>query len=260
MGSIKGIFFDLHGTLLLCSDVSKAWADWLTAFHTCMVDRGLTVSEQEFEQYCEDFFESPEPESQDNELSLFERRIKDLADNILLELSNRDIHKIADTIVRVWYQDMFLDPEAHPVLQALKPRYKLGLITNWEHPPKLYALLSEMNLSKYFNEVVISSEVGVVKPDPEIFQIALERTGLNPCEVAYVGDAPTDVEGSLNVGIHPVLIRRGSSMKNWDYKPSTQSIQPVNKWSSRVDGIKVINRLTELLVLVKELENEEGIR
>ena len=252
MGSIKGIFFDLHGTLLLCSDISKAWEDWLTAFHTCMMDRGLTMSEQEFKQYSKDLFESPEPGSQDNELSLFERRIKNLGDKVGLELSHRDVHKIADTVVRVWHQDMFLDPEARPVLQALKPRYKLSLITNWEHPPKLYTLLSELNLSKYFDEVVISAEVGVVKPDPEIFQIALERIGLNPCEVAYVGDTPVDVEGSLNAGVHPVLIRRGASMKNWDYKPSTQSIAPVNKWTSRVDRITVINRLTELLALFKE--------
>lgn len=247
MRNIKGVFFDLHGTLLLSSDLSKAWADWLTAFHAGMTNAGLTILKQEFKTYLENFFKSPEPESQNAELSIFERRIKDLSNRLGLKLSNRDIHQITSTIIGAWHKDMILDPEAHPVLQALKPKYKMCLITNWEHPPRIYSLLSELNLPRYFNEVLISAEVGVAKPDPEIFRIALDRTGLQPREVAYVGDSPIDVEGSLSAGVHPILIQRDVSIRNWDYEPSTWSKSPANKWISKIEGVKMITRLTELL-------------
>jgi beta-phosphoglucomutase-like phosphatase (HAD superfamily) len=41
MDGIKGVFFDLHGTLLISEDISKAWDEWRKAFHGCMVDSGL---------------------------------------------------------------------------------------------------------------------------------------------------------------------------------------------------------------------------
>jgi FMN phosphatase YigB (HAD superfamily) len=58
---------------------------------------------------------------------------------------------------------------------------------------------------------VISDEAGCVKPDPRIFTIALERLGLEPGEMAYVGDSPEDVQGALAVGSSPILICRGTS-------------------------------------------------
>ena len=49
MNGIRGIFFDLHGTLLISDDISKAWAEWREAFHGCMVDCGLKISREEFQ-------------------------------------------------------------------------------------------------------------------------------------------------------------------------------------------------------------------
>lgn len=247
MRDIKGVFFDLHGTLLLSNDLSKAWADWLTAFHACLMDAGLAISKNEFTPYLENFFERLEPESYDDELSVFERRIKDLSNKLGLELCHGDIHQIASKIIRVWHQDMFLDPEAHLVLQTLKPKFVLGLITNWEHPPRISSILSELNISRYFDDVVISADVGVAKPDPEIFRIALNNTGLQPSEVTYIGDAKVDVEGSLSAGIRPVFIQRWTTKGNWDHENSTRSKPSDNKWISKVDGVIVISSLMELL-------------
>ena len=58
---------------------------------------------------------------------------------------------------------------------------------------------------------MISDEAGCAKPDPRIFTIALERMGLEPEEMAYIGDSPEDVRGALAVGSIPILIRRGKS-------------------------------------------------
>jgi FMN phosphatase YigB (HAD superfamily) len=79
---------------------------------------------------------------------------------------------------------------------------------------------------------VISDEAGCAKPDPRIFTIALERMGLDPGEMAYVGDSPEDVKGALAVGSIPILIRRDKSDRG------------------DIGGdVRVISRLSELLDL-----------
>lgn len=75
---------------------------------------------------------------------------------------------------------------------------------------------------------MISEEVGVKKPDPQIFSYALARTGLQASEVIYVGDSEEDVEGALAAGIFPIrIIRHGidsnSNMTGRTEKPMTIS-------------------------------------
>ena len=58
---------------------------------------------------------------------------------------------------------------------------------------------------------MISDEAGCAKPDRRIFEIALERLGLKPAEMAYVGDSPEDVQGALASGSTPIRICRDPS-------------------------------------------------
>ena len=88
-----------------------------------------------------------------------------------------------------------LDPEAHSVLRTLHRSKKLALVSNFDHPPHVHSVLSKLNLTPYFDSVIISAEVGVKKPDPRIFDAALEQTGIKPEEVIYVGDTDDDTEG-----------------------------------------------------------------
>jgi putative hydrolase of the HAD superfamily len=85
----------------------------------------------------------------------------------------------------------------------------LGVISNYE--AWLDDLLSDLGLSDLLPVRVISGVVGVEKPDPAIFRLALERVGLPAAEVVYVGDVPDfDYEPAAAIGMFPVLIdRRG---------------------------------------------------
>ena len=118
---------------------------------------------------------------------------------------------MVDHIIGVWYRDMYMDPEAQAVLEALRPRYRNALITNWDHAPWIRRWLVDSEIGGWFEDIVISDEAGFAKPDPRIFMIALERLGLEPGEMAYVGDAPEDVRGALAVGSIPILIKREES-------------------------------------------------
>ncbi|MGJ7912462.1 HAD family hydrolase [Neobacillus sp. LXY-1] len=99
-------------------------------------------------------------------------------------------------------------PFTHSILQQLKTEnYKIGLISNWDLSAR--DLLKRNGLLPYFDTVVISSEVGVSKPDPGIFYTALKLANATAEESIYVGDNYyDDVITSLNVGIDCVLINR----------------------------------------------------
>lgn len=65
---------------------------------------------------------------------------------------------------------------------------KLAIISNWDS--RLPSLCDQLGITSFFETVVVSALVGYEKPHPAIFQIALERTGLSPQEVLYIGDDP----------------------------------------------------------------------
>jgi putative hydrolase of the HAD superfamily len=83
----------------------------------------------------------------------------------------------------------------------------LGLVSNFE--AWLDDLLADLGLRDRFAVRVISGQEGIEKPDPRIFELALERTGVDAAESAYVGDNPVfDVDPPAALGMHPVLIDR----------------------------------------------------
>lgn len=98
--------------------------------------------------------------------------------------------------------------DVRPALDRLRSSgLELGVISNFE--PWLEDLLVRLDLTAYFPVRVVSGVEGVEKPDPAIFLLALERVGLQPEEVVYVGDVPDfDVEPAAALGMFPVLIDR----------------------------------------------------
>lgn len=93
-------------------------------------------------------------------------------------------------------------PGAVPLLNALKGKVKLGIITNG-FTALQQRRLERTGLRDYFDLLVISEQVGVAKPDPRIFDYALEQAG-NPARdrVLMVGDtAESDILGGMNAGL-----------------------------------------------------------
>jgi putative hydrolase of the HAD superfamily len=107
----------------------------------------------------------------------------------------------------VW--DIF--PDVHPALEVLRSRgLKLAIISNWDE--RLRPLLNSLELDRYFEEVVISCEVGVPKPSAVIFSQAAEALRLSPGEILHVGDDPVaDVEGATAAGFKAVLLDRAGA-------------------------------------------------
>jgi len=99
-------------------------------------------------------------------------------------------------------------PETESVLEILKEReFKLGVVSN--ATDLVRKVFDNLGLTKYFDFLVISDEVGVRKPSPKIFHLAMEMAGTSPGRSLYVGDKlATDVAGAKRVGMNAVLVDR----------------------------------------------------
>ena len=80
--------------------------------------------------------------------------------------------------------------------------YRLGLVSNFDHPPTAQAVLARHGVHRHFAATVISADFGRRKPHPAIFAEALMRLGAGPHEALYVGDTHAeDVVGARAAGM-----------------------------------------------------------
>lgn len=100
-----------------------------------------------------------------------------------------------------------LYPDVLPCLKALKRAgMRLGIISNWD--AELEDLLRKVGILPYFDCVISSAVEGYRKPNPHIFELALEGMKACACESVHVGDLPEADGAAANVGITPVIIDR----------------------------------------------------
>ncbi|MFX0070542.1 MAG: HAD family hydrolase [Candidatus Hermodarchaeota archaeon] len=243
---VKGIFFDLYGTLIVYGDMEQAWSDWLSTFYASLSKFGLEISIKDFSKICHGFFSKEAPKSQKSGLTVFEKRIQALCQDLELNLRDNEINFVATSCLNSWHEYVYLDPETVPVLESFKKNKKIALISNFDYPPHIHELLTELNLREYFDSVVISGEVGIKKPNPEIFSYALKDTGLNPNEVVYIGDSLEDIQGAAAANIFPILIRRQKKEISTDYNSRENSISLIDE-EPILREAKKISKLRELL-------------
>jgi putative hydrolase of the HAD superfamily len=110
-----------------------------------------------------------------------------------------------DTYHRVHNLWEDVPPEVPAALDRLSGRVRMGVVSNANGTVR--AKLARVGLAGYFELIVDSHEVGIEKPDPRIFALALERMGVAPGEAAYVGDLyHVDVVGAAAAGLSAFLL------------------------------------------------------
>ena len=87
-------------------------------------------------------------------------------------------------------------------IRSLRPRHKTGLISNaWGD---LRDFIVREKFDDAFDKMIISAEVGAMKPEPKIFQIALQQFGVKPEEAVFVDDFYVNIQGCEKVGIRGI--------------------------------------------------------
>jgi HAD superfamily hydrolase (TIGR01549 family) len=108
---------------------------------------------------------------------------------------------------RTHYRTEYL-PCTEDVLRELSSKYKVALLSNTmsDHPR---VLLRESGYDKYFTFILCSRDVGVRKPNPEVFRIVLDRLGVKPEEAVHVGDrVDVDMYGARDAGITGIWVKK----------------------------------------------------
>ncbi|HNW36107.1 MAG TPA: HAD family hydrolase [Candidatus Ozemobacteraceae bacterium] len=226
---IKGIFFDMGGTLVFPDPVRISAAfrshlgvsvtkeQCLEAIHaaTVSLDRQLEVPSQKPGDWWIQYFtailahcSSGKMPAEDSTAAAFE--------------SLRAEHKVHN----LW---SYFDPETEELLNWLDDEgFFLGIISNSDGRVK--AQLREAALIDRFEFVLDSHEVGVEKPDAGIFKMALDASRLSPEEVLYIGDfVYIDGIGASRAGLLALIIDPLGQRAGWGF-PTVKSLGEVRTW------------------------------
>ena len=117
------------------------------------------------------------------------------------------------------------DDVKETVIELNRRGYLLGIIANTITETEIPDYLEEYGLTECFKTVVLSSKVGIRKPNPEIYWEAARRIGVEPAKCVYVGDNPVrDVEGTRAAGYSMmILLLEPETLKK---EPPTGDVKP----------------------------------
>ena len=111
----------------------------------------------------------------------------------------------AKTIRAEFFAGDVIDRDLLNFIRSLRPRYKTGVISNaWGD---LRDYIVKHQLDDAFDMLIISAEIGMMKPQPMIYQLALKQARVEAKEAAFVDDTPKNVEAANALGMHGILFR-----------------------------------------------------
>jgi putative hydrolase of the HAD superfamily len=113
--------------------------------------------------------------------------------------------KAALHFVQEFYADDRFHPEVAAVARALRGRYKIALLTN-SLPGQDHLIRERFGLDVHseFDVYVNSAYVGLRKPDPAIFHLALDQLGVAPQQAVFLDDSLRNVDSARDLGIHTI--------------------------------------------------------
>ena len=222
---IHAVIFDLDNTLL---NRKLAFED----FSNRLVDKfivALTPSERnEILQYIIE----ADKDGYRSKKELYQ----DLLDHLKWK-QETTLKELLDYWFSEFYKCSVLMNGATDVIQSLRSQgLKLGLITNGSvHSQN--SKIDYVGIRDLFDVIVISDEIQVKKPDKRIFEITLDRLGVNPESSFYIGDHPhNDIKGASEAGLRTIWLE---GFREWD-----------------VEGVLPHYRISELMEMIKIFEHE----
>lgn len=212
----KVVFFDAAGTLIhLPQGAGFHYADVLGRFG---IRREEAMLEAVFREVWKGI-EPPPPNAgprPDDDRSWWRDLVGRVLDRCGIQPEELDRDAFFDELYAEFVRPAVwrLYPEVEGVLAALAGRFALGVITNFDG--RFRTIADQLGIARFFRHMVISSEVGVNKPDPRIFRCALEMAGVSGAEALHAGDDPVaDWEGAERAGLRVFrLARPGNSLRD----------------------------------------------
>ena len=211
MKQYKAIFLDWDDTI----------GDWATAEHKALQDIYVHYHLDRLYPTFEDYLNAYKPYNLElwsmyglgevtKEWLHLQRFLKPLlmakGERIMANVENL-AHEMGAEFLKLTNKYFCLMPNAEKVVKYLASKYPLTIISNGFKEVQYYKF-EHSGLAKYFTHTLISEEVGINKPQPGIFEIALQRNGITADQALMIGDSySSDIAGAKAAGIDQVWIR-----------------------------------------------------
>ncbi len=188
----SAVLFDFGGTL------DADGVAWKERFHRHFADEGLPVEAARFDPIfyaADDALVGTVPET----LSLDET-VERVAAAVAAALRPGDSSLGRRVAARFLAEARACFEANAPVLERLARRHRLGVVSNFYG--NLSTVCDNANVRRYFDVIVDSAQIGLLKPDPRIFLAAIETLGIEPARTIMVGDSlARDMAGARAAGL-----------------------------------------------------------
>ena len=146
------------------------------------------------------------------------------------QLTGAEVSLLADDFTHNILRYGFFD-DIVPWLTRWREKYTLGILS--DAMPSILVFMDQYGILKCFDEVVISTQVGAIKPDPRMYAAILKKLDAEPADCLFVDDRPCNLDGAVRAGLQAVQMAR-------------PGFTPEYLWDGPVvDGFEALNALME---------------
>ena len=192
---VKAIIFDFDGTL--SNRQTNAYNLFKDYFKPFFKD----LSEMEYEAVLQDLLTDD-----CNGTINVKYRMTPFINKYSKYFSENDFDKFNEFYYEYMWKYCELKPETIDVLKKLKGKYKLAILSNGQSKSQ-HDKISHCNIDEYFDEIIVSGDYGINKPDPKIFEIMASKLGVKLEECVFVGDVfSSDIIGAIRSNMIPIWI------------------------------------------------------
>lgn len=220
---IKAVLFDMFDTLMLIEKEHAFYNPAVKNMHQYLVKNGITVTFPTFrDAYIKARDLLYEAADSNMEEPHFDLRVRNALQNLgyIKEAQTSIVQGATKAFSQQFMNYVRIDDNTTQMLKELYGKYRLGIVSNFAIPECVEDLLEREQLGQFFEVIIISGAVNKRKPDPEIFNLALQKMQLDPVDVAFVGDTvDADVKGAKDAGMKSVYIDRRPQKELEEYNP-----------------------------------------
>ena len=226
---MKNLIFDVGGVL-----VWPRLGDWNMPFGAARIlgPRAVNLNTGKYLIACRKAVkwldESRIVNGVEEERQLRRRYIQTLNMEMNWSLSLREIEDLTDDFTDNIERYGFFD-DVKPWLSAWRKRYRLGILS--DAMPSILKFLEDYGILGLFDGAVISTQVGAIKPSPEMYAAILGRLEARPEDCLFVDDRASNLEGAMLAGMRAVQMARLEFLPDpiWD-GPVVRSFEELNRY------------------------------
>ncbi|MBS1691452.1 MAG: HAD family hydrolase [Actinobacteria bacterium] len=222
LAGVAAVAFDVNGTLVHIrtdehrDDIFRTIGHYLT--YQGIDLRRHQVRDLYFERLKAQQRASPEQYPEFDAVAIFRSIVDDFATDYTRSLPQGRLDELPVTLAELFRgvsrTKLKLYPHVRTMLEALRGRYPLAIVTDAQ---SAYARgeLHKVGITQYFGPVVVSGDHGFRKPDPRLFEYAIEGLGVPAEQTVYVGnDMFRDIFGAREVGMRTVMFDSDQGTKH----------------------------------------------